>query len=135
MATCHGHPWTWFPAKKDWHLFAVNRNIRADTNYPYEVVDKVFHENWLHFPRRDNEIWKIQAAFYMVLMFINLYPYLDQVERMLSIHHPAVRVRCTKSFFKTWVVPIMVQLGTHINYIDYGRRWCLFNHVPLIPDR
>lgn len=120
--------------KISWLNFAAGGRVYADTNYPVEVVDKVFDDNWQHFPTRQRQHWKIQVAFYMALMFINLYPHAVQMERVLSCGEGIYHVRCTESFFKNWVVSILVQLGTHINYIDYGRRWCHYNHVPLIPD-
>lgn len=122
------------PFLVSWLIFCINGDTYADTNYPIHVVDKVFFDNWEHFPRRERQPWKIQAAFYMALMFINLYPHAAQTSRVLSCGTGDYYVDCNEDFFRRWVVPVLVQLGTHINYIDYGRRLCYYNHVPLLPN-
>ena len=75
-----------------------------------------------------------QPAFVMALMFINLYPNAVQTYQVLSCGTPPYHTRCDENFFKRWVVPTLVQLSLGVNYVDYGRRWCHYNHVPLLPS-
>ena len=124
-----------FPHKLPWQTFCKGRDTYSDTNYPMHIVDQVFEDHWPYLYQFQRLGWKTQAVFYMALLFINLYPHAVQTDRVLSCGKARSHIECNMDFFKRYVVPALVALGREINYIDYARRLCLWNHVPLLPDR
>jgi len=135
-----------------WNDLATNNNadrsrtaVEAQTGYCSATLDVLWAgamEHFIqipgdgrrgggrHFKRRSREMWRAQHYFYILLMYIHLYPPEDNMIDVLQTAKCKVN---RKGFYKD-ILPLAREWSLHVNHINWNDRLKFDNHHPMFPS-